>query len=473
MVAAVFSASALPGPPPVPLLGVMGNFLRLLRDPAGQMIRLHRAYGEVAALARGNAKYVFAFGPHNNQRVLGDPALFQALDAKTMPLPIPPGSALARLYAGLHQMNGARHEQQRRLLLPALQRSRVLAWCEATASLVERRLLGWRVGQPFDLLHALRELALAIAVQSRLGLEPDREGKAVFLLLQRWLSLVFSPFALLLPVNLPLLPYRCLLRVSDQLEAEIRTLVGRKKACQADAGDMLAALVRVREADGNGLTDDELVGQVAALFVAGHDITARALTWTLFLLAQHPRTLAQVLDEVDGLLKGGRPSPGQLDQLPLLENVLKESMRLLPPVLWWARVTAAPCELGRYALPARSVVMISHLVTHRLPGLYDRPTRFLPERWARARPGPYEYLPFSAGPRLCPGMTAAMMEMKIVLALLLQHYRLALPRGVRVDCAGPMLSAPRGGLPVAAHRQDRRFRKEVVRGTVRDLVDLT
>lgn len=463
---------APPSPPPAHFLSRFGSFLRFLRDPAGEMIRLHRAYGEVASLVPGTNRYVFAFGPKNNQRVLGDPVLFRALDAGSMPLRIPQMSALARLYAGLHQMNGERHERQRRLMLPAFHRNQVVAWHEAVVVLVDQKLSSWRVGQRLDLLQAMRELALAIAIRSRLGLDPDREGKVISTLLQHWLGLVFSPLVVLLPFNIPLMPYRKLLGVSGHLDAGIRDMIDRKRGCDQMSGDVLSTLIRVQDEDGTRLTDEELIGQITTLFVAGHDITARALTWTLFLLAQHPRTLGDLLDELTGRLGGRAPSAEQLDGLTLLDRVVRESLRLLPPVLWWARVSAGSFELGRYALPAGTYVMISHFVTHRLPELYDQPSRFLPERWATAHPGPYEYIPFSSGPRMCPGMAAAMMEMKIVLAILLPRYRLALPADVRIDCGGPMLSAPRRGLPVMVHHQDRLLRRERVEGNICDLVDL-
>jgi cytochrome P450 len=215
-----------------------------------------------------------------------------------------------------------------------------------------------------------------------------------------------------------------------------------------------------------------LIGQTATLFVAGHDITARVLTWALFLLSQHPRQAADLDDELSGRLRGAAPRAAQLDDLPLLDGVLKESMRLLPPVLWWARTSTAPFELGPYTLPRGARAVVSHFVTHRLPDLYPRPGRFLPERWAGLHPGPYEYIPFSAGPRMCPGAGAAMAEMKTVLAVLLQRRRLTLRPGARVDCGGLMLSAPRRGLPMVVHAADRVFPASPAVGNVRTLVDL-
>src|SRR4051794_7707506 len=203
MLTAGLSAPPIPGPPPTPLLGARGNMLRLMRGPIPYMLRLHRQFGDVVGLARGSDRYVFAFGPEYNRQVLGNPSRFQAMDAATLPIRIPRGSALATLYGGLHQMNGAKHAQQRRLMAPALHRERDASFREAVVGQTERALEAWRPGQERDVLAETRALALAIAVKTRLGLEPEREGRAVRDLLERWLGRVFSPAAFVLPLDIP------------------------------------------------------------------------------------------------------------------------------------------------------------------------------------------------------------------------------------------------------------------------------
>jgi cytochrome P450 len=462
----------IPGPNPMPLLGTYGNLILFIRNPVAYMTHLYEDYGEIATLARGTAKHIFVFSPEYNQQVLGNTALFYALDADSLPVRIPKHSALARLYAGLHQMNGLRHKQQRQLLMPAFQKKRIAAWRDEMVSLIEQKLASWRTGQVRDLFREMRELTLAIAVKTRLGLDPAQEGAAMCYLLERWISMVFSIPALLLPFDIPGLPYRHLLALSERLEREIGVIVEQKRTAGFDQGDVLSMLLQVHDEDGARLTDEELIGQITTLFVAGHDITARVLAWTLFLLSQHPHVMADLLDELDGKLHGSPPMAGQLGELPLLDGVIKESMRVLPPVLWWSRSSTAPCQLGPYSLPKGAKVSVSHYITHRRPDLYPQPNKFLPERWRIITPGPYEYIPFSAGPRACPGMAVAMMEMKLILSILLQRYRLMLPPRTRIDHDGLMLSAPKQGLPVLLVPQDRLFIKSDVRGNIRAMVDL-
>jgi cytochrome P450 len=261
-----------------------------------------------------------------------------------------------------------------------------------------------------------------------------------------------------------------------QLDEEMRKIITRKRTADTDEGDVLSMLLQARDAEsGVGLSEDELLGHVSVIFAAGHETSANALTWTLFLLSQHPEVAADLLDELESVLQGEAPSIEQLQQLPLLERVIKESMRVLPPVPWNGRVTSKPTELGGYALPQGTEVFVSIYQTHHMPELYPNPEAFNPQRWETIEPTPYEYNPFSAGQRLCIGAAFAMMEIKIVLAMLLQRYRLQLLPQLRIDRFGLIIMAPKYGMPMVVHQQDRQFALGVggVRGNVREMVNLS
>lgn len=465
--------TTIPGPRPMPLLGVYGNLIRLMRDPAAYLRYLHAAYGDIVTLASGSAAYVFVFSPEYNQLVLSDTGLFHALDPGSSPLRMPPDSSLRRLFVGLTHMNGEQHKQQRRLMLPAFHKRRIEAYRDDIVALTERKIAGWMPGQDRDLLRETRELTLWISTKTMVGLDPDHEGQRLCRLLEQWMKQVFSLPVMLLPFNLPGLPYRRLLALSEALEGEIRAMIEQKRASGIDQGDVLSMLLRAQDDDGSTLTDAEVIGQTNTLFVSGHATTASVLTWTLFLLAQHPVVMADLLDELTDVLHGAAPTIDQLARLTLLEDVLKESMRLLPPALWWSRTAAADCELHGYHIPQGAHVVYSPYITHRNPELYPQPDRFLPERWRTINPRAYEYIPFSAGPRMCPGASIAMLQMKLVLPILLQRHRLALPPRAIVDRSGPMLSAPKHGLPMRIYPQDRQFNKSEVAGSIHAMVDLS
>jgi cytochrome P450 len=436
-----------------------------MRDPVAAMRSLHARHGEVVTLARGSPRYVLVFDPTFNREVLGDPARFRALEVHESPVRVPPGSALARLFCGLTQMNGAAHQQQRRLMAPAFQRSVADAYHATIVGLAERRVGRWEVGEQRDLLGEMRGLTLDIAIATLLGLDPSAEGARVSALLERWMGRVFSLPALLLPLPVPRLPYWDLLRLSEQFEREILDLIARKRASGLDGQDVLSRLIRAHDQDGARLSDEELIGQTATLFVAGHEFTARALTWTVLLLEQHPRTLAAVLDEA-------RQNSDWPLHSPTLEASIKESLRLFPPVCWWSRVATEPFRLGPYALPSGTAVIVSQYETHRDPRIYPDPPRFRPERWCTAAPTAYEYMPFSAGPRTCLGASYAMAEMKLVLGVLLQRCRFELPAGARIDRGGLLLLEPRGGLPVRIRKRDGVFERVPLRGNVLEMVSL-
>ena len=222
------------------------------------------------------------------------------------------------------------------------------------------------------------------------------------------------------------------------------------------------------------LSEDELLGHVSVIFVAGHETSANALTWTLFLLSQHPEIAADLLDELDTVLKGEAPTVEQLQQLPLLERVIKESMRILPPVPWNARATFQPTVLEGYELPTGTEVWVSIYHTHKNPDIYPEPLKFNPRRWETLEVDNFQYNPFSAGSRKCIGAGFAMMEIKIVLAMLLQKFRFQCLPQQKITYKALIVLAPKGGLPMLINQQDRDFSQDVrgVEGNIQELVEL-
>jgi cytochrome P450 len=467
------TAATPPGPRAMPLVGARGNLASFVFDAVGHLRRLHERYGEVASLVRGRSDYVFVFSPRYNQLVLSDPGLFHNIDAASTPVRMRDNSSLSRLYAGLTNMNGPRHKRQRRLMGSALHRQQVEGYGVDIAEIAERQISGWPAGGEVDMLAEMQALTMAVAVKTLLGLPPDREGAPMSRLLQGWMAAVFSVPALAFPLDLPGLPYHRLQVLSERLEGAVREIIARRREAAAGGSDVLSRLIQASDEDGAGLTDDELVGQTTFLFMAGHATTASALSWTLFLLGTNPAVLDDLLDELAGALHGAAPGVSGLAALPLLERVVRESLRLLPPVMWWSKVSAAPCEFGPYRLAEGAHVVFSPYITHRLPELYPQPNSFRPERWLTCQPGPNEYLPFSAGPRMCLGSGLAMLEMRLVLAVLLQRWRPVLRPGCRVDLGGLMVSQPKHGLPMTLARPAGRVPGVEVRGNIRDLVDLS
>jgi len=437
--------ATLSGPAALPLIGWRGNVMAFYADPLGTMCRLYLRYGRLVRWVPAQPPWLFAFGPEYNRQILTDPERFQS---QLLLTPAPPGSALQRLGAGLFAMNGAQHQQQRRLLQPAFHRQRVEGYVAVIARCAETHIQRWRFGQTLDLAAELQHLTMQIASQILFGLALEHDDLQICRHIRTWLQLAASSTTILFPLDLPGHPYRRMLQLSETIDRDLRALIRRRRQWCDAGNDALATLIQARDADGTALSDDELIAQTAQLFAAGYETTANALLWTVLLLHQHPAVLIDLQDELVGVLRGAAPTVEQLGQLPLLERVLNESLRLLPPVVYAGRKVAQAGQLGDEEVPRGGQVFFSHFVTHRLPEIYAQPAHFDPARWERLSPSPYAFLPFSAGPRMCLGAAFAMAELKTVLAVLLQRVSLRLPERVRVDAQVRITLAPRGPVPV-------------------------
>ncbi len=437
----------LPGPRAVPLLGGRARMLPLLRDPVVYLRDLYRHYGPLVALSGGKRPFVFGFAPEFNRLLLSNPGLFHNGDRETISFGPPPDTAAARLTTGLTAMNDGKHTQQRRLMMPAFHRKRVEAYHSTMVDLAEQTVAGWQVGEVRDMQREMKTIALAVAFKTLLGLDLTPAGERLRRLVEAWMRVSFDPVALLLPFDIPGLPFHRQLQLSTRVERALAAMIAYKRRSGADRGDVLALLMQAHDEDGSTLSDAELIAHTLTLFVAGHETTANALTWTLFLLSQHPAVLADLRDEL-AVLHGAAPELAQIDALPLLDRVIKESLRLLPPAVFLLRVAMEDAICGPYTIPQGSFLFYSPPITHRLPDLYPHAERFDPARWATIHPSLYEYLPFAAGPRMCIGATFATLEMKLVLPLILARFTPSPVTGRRVDRAAGALLAPKGGLPM-------------------------
>jgi cytochrome P450 len=382
-------------------------------------------------------------------------------------------SAYATLTSGLFAMNEDKHRRQRRAIQPAFARARLEGYHATMVALTERTLAGLRIGDTCDLVEVMTPLTLAIANKTLFGLDTTPGTLSIGEQVQRVLGLAMSP-ASLVPLNLPLTPRRRLITTAAQLEHELRAVIASRRASMAEGDDILSTLlISHDDADADALTEDELVGQLFLLFLAGHDTSKDAIAWTLFLLVQHPHVLANVLAELHATLGGASPRHEQLGSLVLLGRVIKESLRLFPPAPFTGRMTVQPTELHGVALPARTEVILSPYCLHRDPDLYADPLQFRPERWATLARSPFEYAPFGAGPRTCIGSAFAMLELTTVLAMLLQRFGLELVPGARVERRTTLVMSPRHGMPMILRAAGTLAPVARVRGNVHEMVALS
>lgn len=434
-------AKTLPAPRSLPLIGQPATIYRLTTQPLVLLREHYQRFGVLSALhpvQAGKAATVLAFGAELNKTILSNPTLFHSPNITLLG-----DSALTRLSSGLVSMNGERHRQQRRLMMPAFHKQAVTGYRDLIVQYTAEALERWKRAGQIHLMPELRQLILRIVSHALFGLDNLAENEQVGSLISRWTRMSSTPQYILLPFLRGKLN-----RLSEQLERELLAVIERKRAAGTQGQDVLSMLIQAHDEDGARLTDSELIGQLAILFIAGHETTVNALAWTLILLARDASLRLALKDALDGVLHGAAPTAEQAYAIPLLDQVIKESMRLMPPVIYTIRMGAEPFELGGYALAKDSAVMLSHFITHRMPDLYPEPDRFLPQRWEQIDPSPYEYLPFSAGPRMCIGAAFASLEMRLILAMLLSQVQIAPLDSIDYQIDTTIL-LPKGNVPCA------------------------
>jgi cytochrome P450 len=240
-----------------------------------------------------------------------------------------------------------------------------------------------------------------------------------------------------LPLDWPGLPYRRMLRHSEATEAAILAWAAKRRNDQR-SDDLLSILIAQPDHRGKPASPASIAGHIPVLFGASYETCQAGLGWSLFLLAQHPDGAERRAAE--------RAATGEAEP-PYLEWVVKEAMRLFPPVPYQARRVAADTELLGEAVPQNSRIFISALMTNRNPEIYPEPERFRPERWEKLNPSAYEYMTFSAGPRTCIGLWFGVTAVKRALAGILRHAKVELKPGARIGHYVAVTMGPKPGLP--------------------------
>jgi cytochrome P450 len=473
-------------PGPRPFFGPYSAALSFFNDPIGFLDALFREYGKLIWIKTPpmatppNPNYpgtVFLYGPELLQQVVMKHDAYYRVPMSLGLYPVskisPRQEPVTRIMTGLPYLQKDEHRKHRRLMMPAFHKQAVQTYHDDMVVSTLEMLDRWKDSQRIDVSQEMFRLTMRITALTLFGQQSVEEGERVGVVVGKWIDYVMS-LSHFLPFDLPGFRYRDWLDLSKEIETATRRLIEEKRAAGASDHSLLSMLIRTRDQDGSSLSEDELIGHISLLLWGSRDASVYAATWTLFLLSQHPEIQAAVFDELDHRLTGDLPTVEQLDELHLLERVIKESLRLLPPFPVIHRVSAEVNELGGYSIPAGAEIVMSTYHTHRIEELYPDPLKFDPDRWLTIQPSVFEFTPFSGGPRMCIGSSFAMQELKVILGLVLQRYRLEFVSGTRIDRLVHVTLTPKNGMPMIVHQQDRRFNEGVgqVRGNIRKMVKL-
>ena len=441
---------------------------RFLSDPIDYLMRVFHRHGAGVTPAPGRSDFVFALGPESNRVIYTQPDQFLATGFL---FPGPKNSAQRRLLSGIFNQNGERHREHRRVMMPTFQKTTVAGFRDAAAEISEEFLADWRFGETRDISAEMLALVVRLNARLLLGVAAVDLVEQLEKATDEWMALnTRLTVASSLSLDSPRTLYDASLACSERVENLTKQVIESRRTAPFEGTDLLGQFLRAHAAAPDRFTALELIGQTAHLFAAANQSTRSSLIWTLLLLTLHPEVMADLHDELDGELRGAPPTLEQLERLPLLDRVFRESVRLLPPVSYYTRATAEPTELCGRHLPKATTVVFSHYVTHHMPELFPEPERFFPDRWLGAHPTPYEYLPFGAGPRTCIGITFASQIGRIVLATVLQRARLTIVPGTRVDRRVTTILSPRHPMPMRIDRPGGHYLAGSVVGDIHDML---
>jgi cytochrome P450 len=422
------------------------------RDPLRLLVDL-AAYGDVALMRIGPQRLYLVSDPELVREVL-------VTQGKSFMKGRALQEAKRLLGEGLLTSEGSVHLRQRRLIQPLFNHERITDSGEIMAAYAERTSARWRPDGVVDVAEEMARLTLAIVGKTLFDADVEDEAREVGDALATAIEM-FDRFMLPWGGVLQALPLPSSLRfraARRRLDAIVGRMIDERRHEPGSRGDLLSMLLTARdEEDGSPMPAQQVRDEAMTIFLAGHETTAQALTWTWYLLSEHADVEAALHGELDRVLGGRLPAVADLDTLAYTRAVVSESMRLYPPAWIVGRRALRDVELGEYRIPAGAIVAVSQYLVHRDPRWWPEPERFAPERWldgSDAERPRFAYFPFGGGGRLCIGERFAWMEAMLVLSAIAQRFRLQLLPGQRIELSPRITLRPAHGMRMTVHAHD-------------------
>jgi cytochrome P450 len=397
------------------LTGVQGLF-HFARDPLGAFANAAKKYGDVVEFAQLRDSYFLLSHPETIEAVLHYRGSELRKDFFTRDL----GAIFGE---GLLNAEGEHWKRQRKLMAPTFQPRELAGFAETMVACTDDLLAGFRHGELRDVHADGMHLALDVVVRTLFGSRLERFDQVELALsrISTEYRLLWQTWRALLPRWVPLPSHARLRRVRAELDAILLELIRRKRATPGN--DLLSYLIALTDEEGRGMSDEQVRDEAMTLFLAGHETTALALTYTFRLLAQHPPIYTRVVAEVDDVLGTRAPAHTDAARLTFTNAVVREALRIYPPVWTMARQVIDDVEIGGIALRKGSQALMSQWVVQRDARWFPEPERFRPERWLSdecTNLPRFAYFPFGGGPRVCIGQHFALLELVLVVARMTQ-----------------------------------------------------
>lgn len=423
--------------------------IRWIQDPIEFQKECNQKYGDIFTINITSIGYVvIVANPQAVQEILSqDAKLFDVGRGNKIAEPILGKNSLMLI-------DGDRHQRERKLLMPPFHGERLQNYVQQISNITEEVFSHLQPQQPFIARSVMQKISLEVIVQIVFGLSKGERYQTLKPLLTDWTNLTDSPlrssifFFKFLQQDLGTwTPWGKMKqqksRILQLLQAEIED---RRTQSESGRTDILSLMMAARDEDGQPMSDEELKDELLSMLFAGHETTATMLAWAFYEIHRHPDVYNKLLAEIDKL--GANLSLQEISHLPYLSAVCQEILRMYPviPILF-PRIAKSSVKIGGYECDAGTTFMVSIPLVHYREDLYPNPQEFQPERFLHHQYSPAEYIPFGGGNRRCLGYALALLEIKIVLATVLNKYKFALSetKPVKIQRRGFGLS-PAGGV---------------------------
>jgi cytochrome P450 len=437
-------STTAPGPTGAALLSALVGFRR---DPVKMFGQATRTYGPVLRIK---------VGPYHLHHIVHPDHIYQVLHSKKYEMSSAFGPSQAILGQGLSTNTGDAWLRQRRMMQPAFHHRHIAAFADTIVREAAVTVESWREparqGAVVNVSRSLLPLNLRILGRILFSADFSDQSHPLLQSLKTARQYIERSMRRLVPIpqSWPTPGNRRFFHDVEQINAFTYNLITERRRDPAGKEDLLNMLLLAQDrTTGEGMTDKELHDELMSVLFAAREDPENAISWTLYLLTQHPSETQQLQDELKQVLNGRHPTFEDLHNLPYLDMVVHESLRLYPPTWSLLRDVQEADEIGGYEIPADTIILLNIYEAHRMPEFWPEPEQFNPHRFlpepVKARPR-HAYLPFGFGPRQCIGRDLALTIIRLALAMILQSYDISLAPGYRMERDAQLSLGPRHGV---------------------------